>query len=273
MKRLFSVLLALSLLLSLSACGLFVAEPAPSAPPSVSVEDSTEPSASAPESTEDSTGESSSEEESSEESTEEAEPYALQNSFIKVYRSQSGAVWAMAVAEVKNTGETSLYLDYADLSLLNVDGETVADIKTVASYPQVIAPGETAYYCDVVSLDVTQELELTLEVLAEIVPVDYAPCHYEVRDAVLSDSLYGGIELQATVENTSATDGELVCVIAILKDEEDQFLGFITGYLDSVLASGEAQDIHFESFMLPVDLTSAEVAEAEVYAYPLLDQP
>ncbi len=271
MKRLFPVLLALSLLLSLSACGLFVAEPAPSTAPSVSVEDSTEPSSSETESSAET--ESSSEEESTEESTEEAEPYSLENSFVKVYRSQSGAVWAMAVAEVKNTGETSLYLDYADLSLLNVDGETVAEIKTVASYPQVIAPGETAYYCDVVSLDVTQELELTLEISAEIVPVDYAPCHYEVSGAVLSDSLYGGVELKATVENTSAADGELVCVAAILKDERGQFLGFITGYLDSTLSSGEAQNVHFESFMLPTELTSAAVAEVEVCAYPLLDQP
>ena len=269
MKRYFAIFLAFCLIFGLSAC---VRDPS-AEKPSVSIADpdeTTPPYTYAPE-------------ENTEEpapTTEAAEDpmaayYVPGNSYAKVYRTETGAIWAMVLMEFINVSEENLYFDYANIDLLDKNGEIFQTIETVAFAPQILAPGETGYYCEVIPLDVAEEISLSPKLPKDFRGVSLAenqPVIYEVSEYSLTDSLYGSLELELTVKNTSQNKGELVCIAAILKNEFDEPIGFITGYLDEALGAGKSAEVTFESFMLPPELTAADVSAVEIFAYPLLDQ-
>lgn len=263
MKRFCLTFLALCLIFSLAACGPNEEKP------TVVVADPTAPSTSRDYHTEEAT----------EVPTEEtADPirsmYVPGNSFVRVYRTENGSVWATVIMEYTNIGEMPLIFTNADIELQGRDGEVFQILEDVAFAPQTIAPGETGYYCETVELDTTEELVLTPklpESFSGVSLIEEAAVPYTVPYATLSNSLYGGLALKATIVNSTETDGELVCVTAILKNDALEPVGFITGYLDGALAAGATAEVTFESFMLPGDLTVESIAEIETFAYPVLE--
>lgn len=269
MKRIFAAILALCLLLGLCACSPTTVVPGHSS----QSEESPASSSFAPSGESESADSDASTQEPEPESTQSPEPYAMQSASVQVYRNESGAVWALAFVEIENTGEDFLFLDSASLSLANESGREVACMESVAAYPQVIAPGETAVYCDVASLDTTEEISLSLGFSGDILPTQSAPVRFAVRDEALTDSLYGGLSLSATVENTTKDDCDLVCVAALLRDQNGTLLGFLSGYLGGALKAGESQTVNLDSFMLPTELSAGQVDALELYAFPLLDRP
>ena len=135
MKRLICLILALCLL-SLSACG--TKEPAPV--------ESTVPSSSSTEATTVPTTEPTTE--STTEPTTEPAPqaaYELGLCSASAYRDDSGAIWAMGLAEIVNTGEKPLFLDYGAFDVTDANGSAVLSVSSVAAYPQGLLPGERGY--------------------------------------------------------------------------------------------------------------------------------
>ena len=269
MKRFCSLFAVFCLLLSLSACALLPSEEKPS----VSVAD---PTATAPSRTyESETPTEAPAEAPTEATTEEKELFIPGNSFAHVYRTENGTIWTTVIMEFTNVSDSSLFFDYANIDLLGKDSHVFQTIESAVFSPQILAPGETGYYCEVVALDSSEEISLTpkLSDFHGIYPVDKTPVAYEVSNPQLTDSRFGGLVLKATVTNTTETDGDLVCVLAILRNAALEPVGYITGYLDSTLAAGASDKIEFESFMLPAELSAADIAEIELYAYPVADLP
>ncbi len=263
MRRFLAIFSALALCLSLAACDL--TETPESTEPSVSVADSTQPSqSSAEENTQQSTAE-----ESTELSSEDVYTYSMGDFSVRTYRDENGAVWAMYQIPITNTCESSLAMSYANVSLSDDWGEVLAEMKCTSAYPSVLLPGESGYFCDVIPLDVSQPSELGMSISVVLLPAEEVPVRYDVPWTTLKNSTYGGLELSATVENNTQEDGELVCVCALLQGEDGKFLGFITGYLDEPLPAGESRDVVFESFMLPPELTTEQVARVVTFAYPV----
>ncbi len=266
MKRFFALLLALCMILSLCACS----KPEPVGDVSTSSQD--DPVQSSSQQTAHS--EQDTQEPIADSSMELPDiTYMVRNMSVQVYRNESGAVWAMALIEVENTGDEFLFLGDATLPLTDESGHEVARMESVPAYPQVIAPGEVGCYCDVVALDATEEPDLFPGFAADISTVTDAPVLFSIGYSVLSNSLYGGLSLSVTVENTTQQDCDLVCVGALLRDKNGLLLGFISGYLDGALEAGESQTVNLDSFMLPTELKAEQVAEMEIYAFPLLEQP
>ena len=263
MKRFCLIFMVFCLLLTLAACGSNEEKP------TVVVAD---PSATVPSHSYDT-------EEPTEELTKETETtdpvrsmYIPGNSFARVYRTETGAIWATVIMEFTNIGDMPLHFSNASIVLQGIDGEIFQTLEDVAFAPQVLAPGETGYYCETVELDTAEEISLSpkLTDFNVVVPVLEAPASYAVSRSTLSNSPYGDLVLQATVTNNTDKEGDLVCVTAILKNSALEPVGFITGYLDGSLAAGASAEIAFESFMLPGDLTAESVAEFEIFAYPIL---
>ena len=265
MKRLLCLISALCLLLCLCACN---SAPVPS-------ESSTVPSSAA---TSEATTEATTEPTYA--STTEAPTttapqslYELGACSVRTYRDENGTIWAMGIAEIVNTGDKPLYLDYGSFELRNSADEVVMTADAIAAYPQILLPGESGYYFEVVEPDLPDTEALTLYVTPDVCEAEVECVRYTVTDTRLKNSPYGGLELWGKVENATDSDGELVCIAAVLLDAEDKPLGLLTTILTDQLKAGTASEFTVESFMLPTELKTSEVAQTLIFAYPLQEQP
>ncbi len=266
MKRFLAIFLALALCLSLAACDAVPRETSPS----VSVADSTQPSESSSTEAQESSMKESNPEESTEPSPQEPELYTIGETSVQAYRDDIGTVWIMYAVQVTNISDKNLVLGSGEITLSSADSPELILQGEVPVYPEILAPGETAYYCNVIEDDVGLPSELTVsEAKLEVSPTEEAPVRYDLAFTVLKDSLYGGLELSTTVKNNTAEDGELVAVFGALVGKNGEFLGFISGFLDEPLPAGQEQSVTLESFMLPPELTVAQVAEVVTFAYPV----
>lgn len=261
MKRLLCLLCALCLL-ALSACQ--PDSPVESSTPSESESSSTsEPSTTLPsESTDDST-----------EPAPVGANYELGEPKAVTYLDAGGAVWAMGFAEVKNTGDQPLLLGYGEFELASKDGQRLTTIDTVSAFPQVILPGESGYYFEVVETALSAPDELKLLLKPDIQPAEAACIRYEITESRLRDSPYGGVELLGAIQGgENAPENAMACVAALLFDANGAFLGLVsTMLIDSPQADAEAV-FAAQSFKLPGELKASDVAETRIYAYPLLEQ-
>ena len=192
MKRIFAVLLALSLLL-LAACSKGVSptepsatEPATQAPTEPATEAPTEPSQTEP-ATEPS-------------QPEEKGPFTVTYAHAQADTHGSGEVWVQLLAEVTNTGSEPLTLGAADWTVCTPDGTELAVRKGVSAYPQTIEPGEKGWYYDEFTVDTAQTGELAVQydgdaLAASIRAAEQSGVRYAVSDVNLKDSVYGGVEL------------------------------------------------------------------------------
>lgn len=205
--------------------------------------------------------------------TEPPEPYVVKDSFAWVYPATSGTIWALAISVVENTGTENLFLGYGSMELRDESGRSVGTIGSVSAYPQILAPGKVGYYCDVIALELqeVQHLDVTFE--APITPTQKSSQRYTISEQSLSDSSFGGMILEGVVTNTTEQTGELVCISAILYDQNKVPAGFICGYLDDPLEPGESAEFSFESFMLPTYLKWEDVSSCKVYGYNLEEGP
>lgn len=155
MKRIFAVLLALSLLL-LAACSKGVSptepsqtEPATQAPTEPATDAPTEPSQTEP-ATEPS-------------QPEEKGPFTVTYAHAQADTHGTGEVWVQLLAEVTNTGSEPLTLGAADWTVCTPDGTELAVRKGVSAYPQTIEPGEKGWYYDEFTVDTAQTGELAVQ--------------------------------------------------------------------------------------------------------------
>ena len=236
MKRVFAVLLALSLLL-LAACSKGVSptepsqtEPATQAPTEPATDAPTEPSQTEP-ATEPS------------QPTEEEGPFTVTYAHAQADTHGSGEVWVQLLAEVTNTGSEPLTLGAADWTVCTPDGTELAVRKGVSAYPQTIEPGEKGWYYDEFTVDTAQTGELAVQ--------------------------YDGDALAASIR--TAERGSLVCVAAVLLDESEKPLGVVYTVLDSPLEAGAETTFGMSSEMLPPEVKSADIAQVETFAYPLAE--
>ena len=265
MKRFFCVLITLCILCALCAC-----QTAPAPTESVTPDTSAREPATETPTTETPTTEAPTTEPPT---TEPPEPYEIVDTFARVYRDESGTIWAMAVSRVANTGQDTLLLDFGSICLKDPSGKEVATLQSVSAYPQVIGPGETAVYCDVIALDIAEIQDLHAELTAQILPTKQSVERCSFPQVSLTDSLFGGMVLQGVLTNDLSRTESLFCVVALLYDAEGVFVGFINGYVNHSLDPGQSVEFSFESFMLPTELKTQAVASYEIYGYSLYDMP
>lgn len=266
MKQFFAILGLAALLLGLFACGEAAPTEAPTTEaPTTEAPTTTEPPTTEPPSTEPPTTEPP--------STEPPEPYTVLDSYVWTSRATSGTVWAMAIVELENTGSENLYLSYGTMDLFTEEGRSAGHIGSVSGYPQILAPGEMGYYCDVLALDITKNMPLTIEFEAPIVPTEKPAHRYTFSDTELVETDFGGMVLSGVVTNPNGETGALPCISAILFDEHQQVLGFICGYLEAPLEPGDSSEFSFESFMLPTYLEREDIVSYTLFGYELEEAP
>lgn len=182
--------------------------------------------------------------------------------------SSIGTVWVFAIAEITNTGETDLYLSSGSIDLEDESGALVKVMNLVSVYPQIISPGEKAYYYDeTIVEEVSENANLSVILYPEIRKSKSTKTNFPVSDIVLTDTDYFGIKATGRVENTSDEDESMLYIAIILFDANDKPLAVLTA-IESVNA-GVKKGFSASALTLPDSLTTKTVSRfvAVAFAY------
>lgn len=206
--------------------------------------------------------------ETAQENSTEGASWETGNGTVLVSEDSIGSVWVQTAVPVENTGSVNLYLGSGTMDLEDADGHLVESLSLVSVFPQVLKPGETAWYFEESTLDEMPSSELNVVPHVDVKEATVDCIRYETSDVTISDEDFGGIKVTGRVENTTDEDGSMVEVVAFLYDENGDFIGNIYTYLDGDLAAGDKIGFSASSFADVADLTAADVADYKIYAYP-----
>lgn len=263
MKKILLTTLALALLFSLAACGS-TTTPDSGNNSTSTVSDNTihadSPTSESPEPTAESSAE-----------PERDSAHEITYSNVTAYTNSIGTTWIQTIFEVTNTGTVDLYFSSGSYDLENQDGSLVASRTMVSVYPNVVSPGEKAYYYEETILD-NYSGDVSDLVLLPRISVEDAKIEnirFPVTDITISDDSYLGIKTMGRVENTSSEDESMVYIAIVFYDENNQPIGLDFTILMEVLAAGDKIGFETTALSLPPSVTVDSVASYEAFAYPL----
>ncbi len=194
------------------------------------------------------------------------ESYEVGDGSIETWTDSIGSSWVKVAVPVKNTGESNLYLSSCTIEIEDTSGSLVQTIDMVSAYPQIIKPGETAYYFEETSFDGDQNAELTLLPHVQVEKATVDCVRYDISEIQVKDNEYNSATVTGRVENTSSEAGNTVYVVANLFDNDGNFICNEFTILDNELPAGDK--IGFETSSFAYDFSSSDVGSYEVYAYP-----
>ncbi|MBQ7500283.1 MAG: hypothetical protein IJT91_05265 [Clostridia bacterium] len=182
-----------------------------------------------------------------------------------VWTNSVGSRWIRIAVPITNTGSENLYLSSSTIDVEDADGTLVQSFPFVGAYPQVLRPGETAYYYEETLYDASQTegLKVIPHIDAEKATVDCI--RYDVSEIKITDTGFLGARVVGSVENNTGEDGTAVYITANLFDSDGNIIGRQFTILIDDLKAGEKTV--FESGSLGLNLKSADIASYEVYAF------
>lgn len=202
-----------------------------------------------------------------EDKKEEEADYEVGEGFAEVWTNSINTKRIRVAVPVKNTGSVNLYLSSCSIDVENKDGEIIDTIDYVNVYPQIIKPGETAYYYEETRYDGkdTKDIKVVPNVDVEKATVDCI--RYSISEDKVKTEKYGRTSLLGRVENTTDVDGSNVYVTVNYFDKDGKFLSQQFTILDNDLKAGAKKG--FETSPLNAyEFKPGDVGSYEVYAYP-----
>lgn len=192
--------------------------------------------------------------------------YEVGKGIVKVWTNSIGTKWISASIPVKNTGKTDLYLSSGTFDIENNDGTLEDTMSMVQVYPQVIKPGETAYYFEETTYNgsATSGLKVVPHVEIEKATVDCT--RFEVSEVQIKDEEYSGVNILGRVENKTDTEGTSVYVAVHLFDSDKNLIGVESTILDNGLKAGEKKAFQISSYN--TEVKASQIASYAVYAFP-----
>ena len=179
-----------------------------------------------------------------------------------------GSKWIQIVCPVTNTGTKNLYLSAGSMDLEDSDGHLVDSKNLVSVFPDVLQPGETAYYYEETILDEGAPDELSILPHVKVKEATIECIRYETSDISITDDTYGGVKVTGRVENTTSEDGKMVYIVAFLYDADNNMIGSNFTILTDDLVAGDKVGFSMSGFSLPDGVTADVVDHYEIYAYP-----
>lgn len=191
----------------------------------------------------------------------------IQYDNITVWESSTGTLWYTAVVEVANLGETTLQLSSCTLDVEDASGALVATLDLGTSVPEVIDPGETAYYVD------TSTIDAALPEGYKLVPhakfgEHAAPVRYPVSDVSFKDTDYFGVKAVCRVENSTDESISNPRVSIILLGEDGHAVAQLLTYGDEI-APGEKMGVELGALSMAPGITADSVSGYVAYAEPM----
>ena len=194
--------------------------------------------------------------------------YEVGEGIVHVWENSLGSTWISASVPVKNTGSANLYLSSGTLDIEDATGKLITTLKMVSVYPQVLKPGETAYYYEENTLDNAVDQE-GLKIIPHL-DIDEAKVEcvrFDVSETEVKNTDYFGVKVTGRVENTSDEAQNMVYVVAHLFDADGNLITQQFTILDNEIQPGEK--IGFETSNLGYSFDAGDVASFEVFAFPI----
>lgn len=198
-------------------------------------------------------------------SVKEKVEYSVGDTVVEVWTDSIGTQWIKAAIPVVNTGDANLYLNSSSVDIENADGSLATTLSMVSAYPQIIKPGETAYYYEETTYDGTniEGLKVVPHVNAEKAKADLI--RLELSDLqIKNDTL--GVKVIGHVKNTTDKEESMVYVIANFFDKDGKFIGQQFTILMDELPAGDK--VGFETSSLSSRLDASDIATYDVIAFP-----
>ena len=192
--------------------------------------------------------------------------YEVGNSSAEVWTNSIGTKWIKVVVPIKNTGSENLYISPCTIDIENSEGNLEDTLSLVSAYPQVVKPGETAYYYEETTYEGTSAKGLKAVAHAEVEKANVDCIRYPVSEVQVKDKSYGGASVLGRVENNTNSDAEMVYVVANLFDSNKNFIGQEFTIMDGTLAAGAKKS--FETSSLMSEISASKVSYYEIYAFP-----
>ena len=195
------------------------------------------------------------------------ESYAIGEGQVRVWQDGIGSNWISVAVPIKNDGTETLYLSTGSIDIEDASGALVKTISMVNVYPQVLLPGETAYYYE----ETTMEENISGDGLAAVPHVDIKKAkvdcvRYETSEVTVKDTEYYGAKVVGRVENTSDQAESSIYIIANIFDASGNLLAQQLDILSNEVQPGEK--IGFETSNLGFNFSASEVASYEIFAFP-----
>lgn len=178
-----------------------------------------------------------------------------------------GTPYIQGVVVVKNTGNTNLYLGYAQFDIEDETGKLVASRRSVDGYPQVLAPGETGVYFDEISvenLDPAKMYNIEAHLDVKKATVDLIRLQYSDID-IHDDNHQLYIYILGRVTNQTKKDYSSAKIVAICYDADGKIIAVPFTYGE--FAAGETKGFQMAEHSM-FGNTSADIARYEIYVYP-----
>lgn len=194
------------------------------------------------------------------------ESYEVGEGIVKTWTDTIGENYVAVAVPVKNTSSYNLYLSSATIDIEDESGALVQTVESVGVHPQVIEPGETAYYYEVdfYDGDMNSNLSLLPHVNVEKAKVDCI--RYELSELQIKENDYSSPSIKGRVQNTTDEESTMVYVVANIFDNDGNFICQEFTILDNSLPAGDK--IGFETNTLSREFSIDDFGTYEVYAYP-----
>jgi hypothetical protein len=205
---------------------------------------------------------------SSGKSNESEVAYEITYNNHRLYTNSIGTVWLQAIVEVTNTGTVDLYMSSGKFDIEDENGKLIDTEEMVSVYPQIISPGEKAYYNAETTLD-----NITDDTIIKIVPKIDAEksktkkINLAVSEVEISDDKYRGINILGRIENTTDEEQTMLYVVIVCYDVTDNPIAVISTITDA-LEPGEKTSFKATALSIPDDITAASVASYTALAFP-----
>ena len=72
--------------------------------------------------------------------------YEITDNRLVLYTNSIGTVWMQGIVEITNTGNVDLYMSSGQFDIEDASGSLVDSSSMISVFPQIISPGEKAYY-------------------------------------------------------------------------------------------------------------------------------
>lgn len=183
-----------------------------------------------------------------------------------VEKSSFGVYWVSAIGEVLNTSSFDLYLSEGTIDLLD-SNVLVTTLEYVSVYPQVIAPGEKAYYYQTAHLpEVTSviELDAILNVVAKESKIENI--RLDLNNIVIHEDDYVGVSVTGNIINNTNEDELNVGIAVVLFDKNKKPIAVMTDF-KSLLAE-ESTTFMTRSLYTSDLVTKESIGSYLGYAFP-----
>lgn len=195
--------------------------------------------------------------------------YEITYSNAVAEKNSIGTIYTFAIVEVTNTGTCDLYLSSGKFDFEDKSGNLLASKSYISVFPEVISPGEKAYYYESTIIDgIEAGEELTVIPTVDIEKAKVSKKEYPVTDVKFSDSGWSIGHFLGRVENNTSDDISYVSIDVVLFDKNNHPLGVASTYITDKIASNSKSGFDFTLYGdLPFSTKFEDIASYKIIAY------